>query len=133
MAEVAEVNDAQSVHVDDKDRILAVLGAADVVMVNANGADAHVAEGLVDAVPVEAVAVHLEAVENFCLIRILEDVDLGVVVVLVTDEHQVRRYLLAAVIVDGVRVKDYPGLLGGDELEKGMAVPANDHFAGRFG
>src|SRR5262249_42471612 len=122
------VNDAQAVHLDDVNRIFAALHAHHVVVVGRDRLDMHVVDLLVDGVPVVFLDGALAAVvdEHFLVVPVLNDVELGGVVVQVRGEDDVGLDAgNAAELGDGVGVDDDASPLGGLDLEKRLAVPDN--------
>jgi len=138
VAEVAEVDDAQAVGLDDEDAVLAALGAALVVVVGADGVEMDVlAAGLLERL-LEGIellrlaplaADLLEAVEDFLAfaqaLGVADDAELRVVGVEVAHQDEVGVDRFWVKLLDGVRVGDDADAVGGHDLEHRLAVPAD--------
>src|SRR5262245_23082763 len=91
MPQVAQVDDAPAIHLDDKDAVLAALHPFEGIVIAADVADGHVFDRLMDVVPIGFETSALEPGDNLdaFVASIVERSDLRVIGVVMADEDDV--------------------------------------------
>ena len=128
MAQIAQVDDAQAIDLDDENRVLAPLHSLDIIVVGADRTNVNVLEGEVSWNPFGRLAFGPQSLNGLGLGAVGDDPNLGVIVVKGAHENQIGVNLMSAKCFDGMRIERYERSLGRLEYEERLAIPTQSQF-----